>query len=123
LSSVTALEDGLYLHLQLVTGLHAWLELGLALEAEDRADGVVVHDIDVGLVAIVPEQQALRDVAVDLQANDAVALAGGGGLKLGDAFFKIAAAAAAEIGGLRRQDGSRAEQRAGECDRPITIDH
>jgi hypothetical protein len=72
---------------------------GLAGEADTAAGAFIVHDVGVVVEAVVPEQQGLVHLAVDLQRHDAIALAGGGCFELGDPFFEIGAAArTAEIG-------------------------
>ena len=85
--------------------LHVVGDLGVALEAEAGASVVVGVDTSVRFNSVVPPDERLVDLAGDFELNLAVALAGGGRLELGDALFEIAAAIAAQIGGLGRGAG------------------
>jgi hypothetical protein len=88
--------------------------LGLASESEAGRVVAVLDDIDVFLGAVVPPQHGLVDLAVDLDRDLLVALAGGGGLELRDALLEIGAAVATKVGGfggrvwIRAHEGSHA---------------
>jgi hypothetical protein len=97
-----------------VAGLPALGDHSFTLEAEARP-GVVVRDlIGVAFEAIVPEHNRFVDMARDLKAHLAVALAGRRRFKLGDALLEIGAAVAAQIRSLGRRRTHYEQARSGE---------
>ena len=84
---------------------HVVGDLGVALEAEAGAGVIVGVDASVRFHAVVVPKEGLVDVTRDFELDLAVALASGGGLKIGDALFQIRAAIAAQIGCLSRDAG------------------
>ncbi len=80
-----------------VAGLPVRADLRFAAEAEAGARVVVGDLVDVILEAVVPEDQLFVDLAVDLERDLAVALAGRRRLELGDALFEVGTAISPEI--------------------------
>ena len=96
---------------QLVTGLPAGSDRGLADEAEVGLVVLVADDVSVLFDAVVPKHDRLVDLTGDSERDLAVTLAGGRGLELGNALLEIGAAVTTEVSRGGRHHGRRGQDR------------